>query len=96
MAVDIRCELCDRKIATVSYTKVKEYIMANGEVCGACQRKQLALEEFFEKKRERFMQQFNRLLDKAKTDLSHEIKRLASGGRVNKDKGKLLQDNGND
>jgi hypothetical protein len=78
MAIDIRCEWCGRHMTTVSQNKVMEYLQQNGEVCGSCNKKVEVLDAFFLKKQERFMQQFNRLLDKAKDEFSEEVKRLAS------------------
>jgi len=79
MPCDILCELCNRKIASVTYAKVKEYVIANGEVCTICQRKTEKLEAMFEKKKERFTQRFEKLLVEAKQELSEAIKELAVG-----------------
>ena len=78
MSIEIKCEWCGRHIADVTYQKVREYVQKHGEVCGGCQKRVTLIEEFFEKKRERFMQKFNRLLDDAKEKLAEEIKRLAN------------------
>jgi protein-arginine kinase activator protein McsA len=82
MSVDVRCELCNGKMATVSYSKVREYVQKNGEVCKKCANKINDIDIFFEKKRERFMQAFDRLLGKAKDEFSEEVKRLASNEKA--------------
>jgi hypothetical protein len=64
-------------MATVSYKKVRDYIQQHGEICSSCLKKQNDLHEFYEKKRERFMQAFDRLLQKAETEFSKEVQRLA-------------------
>ncbi len=78
MAIDIRCDWCDRHMATVSYKKAREYIQKNGEICKHCMKKVVAIEEFFEKKRERFMKRFDRMLEESKSQFSEEVKRLAN------------------
>ena len=78
MAIDIRCEWCNRRVATVSYKNVREFIQKNGEVCKKCTAQVEKLDAFFLKKQERFMQAFNKLLDKAKEDFAQEAKRLAN------------------
>jgi len=75
--IDILCELCNRRIATVTYAKVRDYIQQNGEICITCKKKSDQLEAMFEKKKERFIQQFDKLLEVSKFELSEEIKKLA-------------------
>lgn len=78
MSIEIKCDWCGRHMSTVSYQKAREYIQKHGEVCGHCTKKITALEAFFDKKRERFMRQFDRLLDTSKNEFSEEVKRLAN------------------
>ena len=78
MPIDLRCEFCNQHIATISYSKLRDYIQQNGEVCRQCIDKQIAVHEFWEKKRERFMQMYDKLVQKAEAELKKEIQRLAS------------------
>jgi len=79
MPCDILCELCNRKIASVTYAKVKEYVIANGEVCTICQRKTEKLDEMFSKKKERFTQLMDKLVVEMRQELSEAIRELAVG-----------------
>jgi hypothetical protein len=67
-----------RSMSWESYSKVREYVQKNGEVCKKCAKKINDIDVFFEKKRERFMQAFDRLLDKAKDEFKEEVQRLAN------------------
>lgn len=78
MSIEIKCEWCGKHMANVTYQKVREYIQKNGEICRGCQKRITLIEQFFDKKRERFMQAFDRLLGEAKDEFKEEVKRLAN------------------
>ena len=79
MSIQINCEWCNKAITEVSYKNVREYVQKNGEVCKKCLKRVDQLDEFFNKKRERFMKRFDKLLGEAKTQFSQEVKRLSNG-----------------
>ncbi len=33
MPIDLRCDRCNKKITTVSYDKIREFVQRNGETC---------------------------------------------------------------
>ena len=78
MAVNILCDLCNRKIATVATNKVRDYVQEHGEICGTCQKKMARVDAMFKKKEERFSYLFNKLVENAKEELSQEIRKMAA------------------
>ena len=75
MPVDLRCERCNKKIASVSYTKIREYVQKNGEICTPCLEKEQALKDFYTGRRKTFDRKMDQLIVKALDELrSHYAK----------------------
>jgi protein-arginine kinase activator protein McsA len=76
MPVDLRCERCNKKIASVSYEKIREYVQKNGEVCGLCQKKEEQIRKFFEGMRNGYNRKMDQLIKKALDELTSKIAEL--------------------
>jgi protein-arginine kinase activator protein McsA len=76
MPVDLRCERCNKKIASVSYEKIREYVQKNGEVCSPCLKKEEQLKVFFTGMRNGYNQKMDQLIKKALDELTSKIAEL--------------------
>ena len=76
MPVDLRCERCNKKIASVSYEKIREYVQKNGEVCGDCQKKEEQIKAFFMGMRKGYDRKMDQLIKKALDELTSKIAEL--------------------
>jgi len=94
MPLDLRCERCNGHIVTVSYSKIRDYVQENGEVCKSCLDMEVKLKSFFEKKKQSYIRRLDSVEKQALDDLKHEIARL-SGGADNNEGRQQLQGNGN-
>jgi protein-arginine kinase activator protein McsA len=79
MPVDLRCERCNKKIASVPYEKIREYVQSNGETCTPCLEKEQALRDFYLGRRKSFDRRMDKLIETALEELKQEITRMASG-----------------
>ena len=76
MPVDLKCDRCNTKIASVSYEKIREYVQKNGETCGKCLKLEEATKVFFEGMRKGYNRKMDQLIQKALSDLKAGIESL--------------------
>jgi len=87
MPVDLRCDRCNKKIASVPYAKIREYVQKNGETCTPCLEKEEALKNFYLGRRKSFDRRMDGLIEKALEELKKEIMKMA-GSNTESEKSK--------
>ena len=76
MPVDLRCDRCGRKIASVSYEKIREYVQKNGETCQKCLKMEEGLKSFYLGRRKAFDKKMDQLIAHALSELTKKIEEL--------------------
>ena len=77
MPVDLRCDRCNKKIASVNYEKIREYVQKNGETCKTCLQAEEKLKVFFTGMKNTYNRKMDQLITKALDDLKNKIAQLS-------------------
>lgn len=76
MPVDLRCDRCNKKIASVSYEKIREFVQTNGETCQKCLDMEEKLRTFYAGMRKSYDRKMDGLISKALEELASKIEEL--------------------
>ena len=77
MPIDLRCDRCNRKITTVSYEKIREYVQSKGETCAKCLEMEEKLKQYYVGSRKGFDRKMDALIAKALDELKNKMAELS-------------------
>jgi uncharacterized protein with PIN domain len=73
MPIDLRCDRCNKKITTVSYEKIREYVQKNGETCAKCLKLEESIRVFYVGLKKSYDRKMDQLIKKALDELTSKI-----------------------
>ena len=83
--IKLHCEICDRVITTQSdYKKIRDWIQSKGMQCSPCEKMQVQLLGFVEKKKAYYMKQIDLLVKQSHVDIKEEIEKIVKGDKDGK------------